>query len=261
METDVWRISVHSALFGLRRDVRRGFLRLACGQDWAPQRFPDDGAEIFDRHRHFDFYTGQRLAVPGHIPFPDRIWRGRPVLRGPSARAGVCARFKTRNGWRPGNSCRPSRRPYGRGTRRVRDSLRGLARPFCDRNGSWAAHPIDPGLGAGITTVADPDGTNRGGAQVAGMGVRNGSRRPSARRAGGAEAADVPAVGYFPIPKEPGGLLDHKFGRANRLLRAYTLGSHFAGATPVSDAGEGVLPADLRESCRPVRARRIILSV
>jgi len=34
---------------------------------------------------------------------------------------------------------------------------RGLLR---SGDGSWAAHAIDPGLGAGIAAVADPDGAN-----------------------------------------------------------------------------------------------------
>ena len=50
-------------------------------------------------------------------------------------------------------------------------------------------------------------------------------------------------------------------GRADGLLRAYSLGSDLAGATIGRYARAGVLPADLCQFCRPVRAHRIVLSI
>ena len=55
--------------------------------------------------------------------------------------------------------------------------------------------------------------------------------RPAHECAGGAETADVPAIGHLPVPEEPGRLLDSESRGANRLLRAYSLGSDAAGAT------------------------------
>jgi len=94
METDVRAIGIHSAVLGIRCDVRRGFLWLGLRTRLGAAKFPHDGAELFDRYRHFDVYPRQRLAVPGHISFPDRIWRRGTVLRGPSSGARIRACFK-----------------------------------------------------------------------------------------------------------------------------------------------------------------------
>ena len=128
----------------------------------------------------------------------------------------------------------------------------GLARSFCDWDGSRASHAADPRLGAGIASLADPDGANGGSAEIAGLGPGNGpSGPPNGRgRAGGAEAAHVPAVGHFPVSEEPGGLLDHQSRRADGLLRAYALGSNPAGPAIGRHARASVLPADLRQFCR-----------
>ena len=109
----------HPAVFGLRRDVRRRVLRLARGQDRSPQSFPHDGDQFFGRHRHPDVYPRQRLDFPLGLSFSDRVWRGRPVLRGPSAGAGVRAGLQARHGRRPGHCGRPYRRSPGRSARRV----------------------------------------------------------------------------------------------------------------------------------------------
>ncbi len=178
VEAHIWRIRRHFVVFGLRRDVWRRVLRLACGQDRPPQSFPHDGDQFFDRHRHSDVYAGQCLGFPLGLPFPDRIWRGRPVLRGPSAGAGVRAGFQARHGRRAGDRCRPHRRPHGRRARRICHAVRGLAGSFCDWHGSWAAHAPDSRLGAGIAALADPDGANRGGQEIAGVGPGNGSCGP-----------------------------------------------------------------------------------
>src|SRR4029077_16779130 len=109
----------------------------------------------------------------------------------------------------------------------------------------------------------DPDGANGGSEEIAGVGPGNGPRGPPGRRGGsrGAEAAHVPAVRHLPVPHELGGLLDHETGRADGLLRAYSLGSDVASATPWGHSCAGVLPADLCQFCRPVRAGWIVLSM
>ena len=99
---------------------------------------------------------------------------------------------------------------------------------------------LDPRLGAGITSLADPDGPNRGSAEIAGLGPGNGPGGPPNGRgsAGGAEAAYVPALGHLPVSEEPGGLVDHE-SRARR--RAIT--GSLSGFRPCWSNCLGVTPA------------------
>ena len=94
--------------------------------------------------------------------------------------------------------------------------------------------------------------------EIAGLGPRNGPGSPpnGCGRAGGAEAAHVPALGHLPVPKEPGGLLDHESRRADGVLRAYSVGSDLVGPAIGRHARAGILPADLCQFCRSVWARR-----
>jgi len=167
-----WKLIVeriqHSFCFlpGFRPSVRRGFYGWLATRLAAPS-FPDDGAELFDRHRILTLLR----TTPGCSCAIFRFLIGigvEAVLRGPSLVQEFVPPSKRGmvGAWYRG---RPVGVLMGAAPRRVRDSYVGWRGLFAN----WyvpAYSRFDPGEGAGFTRWADPDGRTERRA-VAGMAL------------------------------------------------------------------------------------------
>ena len=103
-------------------------------------------------------HPGPWLDLPHGVPLLRRFRRGRTLLRGPAAGAGVRAQPHARLHRRHRHRVHPARRDDRLGARRFPGARDRLARPVRCRPGARPVHPGDPRLGAGIAALAAEPG-------------------------------------------------------------------------------------------------------